>query len=138
MRAQSDAAAQAAEPRLDGDFVGRLRINSHQRLGATRAQKHPAPIGEVELETVVRADPFDLDARDLARFMALERAKYPDAILLVRLAVQVDVVSRVSVRADPFLEPGNDLRHRVPGLGLPRREHQADQDGVPPGDAASN
>src|ERR1700737_2885409 len=103
---------QGSQARLARGFVRPLGVNANQRLSATCAQQYPAAVGEIELESIVRADPLHLDARDLAGFMRFHRAQYPKPILLVGLTVEVDVVPGVRVRADPLLKSGEDLRQR--------------------------
>src|SRR5437879_2355240 len=129
---------QGGQPRLDRGLVRRFRVDAHQRLGATRTQQHPAAVREIELESVVRADPLDLDARDLRGFMRFHRAQYPNPVLLVGLTVEVDVVPRIRVWADPLLQAGEDLRERPAELDDHVREQQPDENPIALGNMASD
>src|SRR5947209_3409962 len=130
MRAQAKDLFEGSQPGLDGGFVRRLVVDAHQRLGAARTQQYPAAVREIELESVVRADPLHLDARDLGGFMRFHRAQYPEPVLLVGLAIEVNVVPRVRVRAYPLLQAGEDLREGPAELDDHVGEQQADENPI--------
>src|SRR5580693_8378620 len=108
MSTNSDNVLERRQARLDRRAVRRLCVNPDQRLGAARPQQHPAPVLEVELEAVVGADALHANAGDLLRFVLLERLENSLAVRVIRLADEMDVVPRVSVRSDAALEVAED------------------------------
>src|SRR5437899_12589855 len=105
-----------AEASLDGLAIGCLGVDAYQRFGAAGTQEHPAAVGEVELETVVRPHALDSDASDLVWLVLLERLEDALAVALVGVALQMDVVAHVCMPAATLLESREYLRDRYARL----------------------
>src|SRR5712691_3259238 len=136
MGSKADDVLQRREPRFDRGLVCGLRVDAHEWLGAAGPEQHPTPVGEIELEAVVRANAFYLDTGHLAWFVGLERVQDSLAVSVIRLTVEVNVVARVCVGADTLLEAGKDLRQRLPEFHDHVREKQADEDAIALGNVA--
>src|SRR5207245_8400222 len=104
MLPDTDNVFEGAEASLDSLAIGCLGVDAYQRFGAAGTQEHPAAVGEVELETVVRPHALDSDASDLVWLVLLERLEDALAVALVGVALQMDVVAGVGMRADALLE----------------------------------
>src|SRR5882762_8761635 len=72
MLPDADYVFKGAEAGLDCLLVSRFGVDPDQRLGAACSKENPAPVSEVELEAVVRADALHRHAGDLIRLVLLE------------------------------------------------------------------